>query len=266
MTGQAAYAFDNAHELQRERLQALEAALDAGTIRVLHGCGIEPGWRCLEVGAGGGSIADWMCEQVGPEGGVLATDLDTTVLQARSRPNLDIRVHDVLADDLPSAAFDLVHVRLLLAWLPEPRAALERVRRALKPGGWLVAEELDFVVAYAEILTCRYGERATLRLPSGETRLVPVDCRATVGTIGNADHQNIVIGKAGRSRHLGKRPQTRGTAMNPVDHPHGGGEGRTSGGRHPVTPWGKPTKGARTRHNKATDKMIIRSRHAKKKR
>jgi SAM-dependent methyltransferase len=144
MTGQAAYAFDNAHELQRERLQALEAALDAGTIRVLQGCGIQPGWRCLEVGAGGGSIADWMCEQVGPDGGVLATDLDTTVLQARSRANLDIRVHDVLADDLPRASFDLVHMRLLLAWLPERRAVLERVLRALKPGGWIVVEELDF--------------------------------------------------------------------------------------------------------------------------
>jgi SAM-dependent methyltransferase len=147
MTGQAAYAFGNAQQVQRERLRALEDALDAGTIGLLQGCGIAPGWRCLEVGAGGGSIADWMCEQVGRGGRVLATDLDTTVLRARSRPNLDIRVHDVLADDLPSAAFDLVHVRLLLAWLPEPRAVLQRLLRALKPGGRLVAEELDFVSA-----------------------------------------------------------------------------------------------------------------------
>ncbi len=158
MTGQARYAFDNAHELQRERLQALEAALDAGTIRVLRGCGITPGWRCLEVGAGGGSIADWMCEQVGPDGGVVATDLDTTVLQERSRPNLDIRVHDVLADDLPRASFDLVHMRLLLAWLPERRAVLKRLLRALKPGGRLVVEELDFAsVATAQAPDPRSG-------------------------------------------------------------------------------------------------------------
>jgi large subunit ribosomal protein L2 len=110
-------------------------------------------------------------------------------------------------------------------------------------------------------LVAKDGERATLRLPSGETRLVPVDCRATVGTIGNADHQNIVIGKAGRSRHLGKRPQTRGTAMNPVDHPHGGGEGSTTAGRNPVTPWGVPTLGYRTRKkNKPSDRMIVRRR------
>jgi large subunit ribosomal protein L2 len=102
---------------------------------------------------------------------------------------------------------------------------------------------------------------ATLRLPSGEMRLVRAECRATVGTIGNADHQNVKIGKAGRKRHMGVRPQTRGTAMNPVDHPHGGGEGSTTAGRHPVTPWGKPTLGYRTRKkNKASDRYIVRGR------
>jgi large subunit ribosomal protein L2 len=102
---------------------------------------------------------------------------------------------------------------------------------------------------------------ATLRLPSGEMRLVRTECRATVGTIGNADHQNIKVGKAGRKRHLGVRPQTRGTAMNPVDHPHGGGEGSTTAGRHPVTPWGVPTLGYRTRKkNKASDRYIVRGR------
>src|ERR1700744_1634121 len=93
----------------------------------------------------------------------------------------------------------------------------------------------------------REGDYATLRLPSGEMRLVRAECRATVGTIGNSDHQNVKIGKAGRKRHMGVRPQTRGTAMNPVDHPHGGGEGSTTPGRHPVTPWGVPTLGYRTR-------------------
>jgi large subunit ribosomal protein L2 len=105
-----------------------------------------------------------------------------------------------------------------------------------------------------------------VRLNSGEQRYIRSDCMATVGAVSNPDNQNQNFGKAGRTRWQGRRPLTRGVAKNPVDHPHGGGEGRTSGGRHPVTPWGKPTKGARTRNNKATDKMIIRSRHAKKKR
>ena len=104
-----------------------------------------------------------------------------------------------------------------------------------------------------------------VRLNSGEQRYVRSDCMATIGAVSNPDNQNQTLAKAGRTRWMGKRPLTRGVAKNPVDHPHGGGEGRTSGGRHPVTPWGKPTKGARTRHNKATDKFIIRSRHAKKK-
>ena len=96
-------------------------------------------------------------------------------------------------------------------------------------------------------LMAKDGEMATLRLPSGEMRLVRAECRATVGTIGNAEHQNVKVGKAGRKRHMGVRPQTRGVAMNPVDHPHGGGEGSTTAGRHPVTPWGVPTLGYRTR-------------------
>lgn len=104
-----------------------------------------------------------------------------------------------------------------------------------------------------------------VRLNSGEQRYIRSDCMATVGAVSNPDNANTNLAKAGRNRWLGKRPLTRGVAKNPVDHPHGGGEGRTSGGRHPVTPWGKPTKGARTRNNKSTDRMIIRSRHAKKK-
>jgi large subunit ribosomal protein L2 len=110
-------------------------------------------------------------------------------------------------------------------------------------------------------LVAKEGEMVTLRLPSGEMRMVRAECRATVGTIGNADHQNVKIGKAGRKRHMGVRPQTRGTAMNPVDHPHGGGEGSTTAGRHPVTPWGVPTLGYRTRKkNKASDRYIVRGR------
>jgi large subunit ribosomal protein L2 len=116
-------------------------------------------------------------------------------------------------------------------------------------------------------LMAKENGMATLRLPSGEMRIVREDCRATIGTIGNSDHQNIKIGKAGRKRHMGVRPQTRGTAMNPVDHPHGGGEGSTTPGRHPVTPWGVPTLGYRTRpKNKASDRYIVRGRKRGKKR
>jgi large subunit ribosomal protein L2 len=104
---------------------------------------------------------------------------------------------------------------------------------------------------------------ALLRLSSGETRRVPGDCLATIGAVSNPDQQNVKIGKAGRNRWMGWRPSVRGTAMNPIDHPHGGGEGRTKGGRHPVTPWGQPTKGYKTRHNKKTDRLIIRRRNAK---
>ncbi len=105
---------------------------------------------------------------------------------------------------------------------------------------------------------------AQLRLSSGELRAVPAACMATVGAVSNSDNQNVNLAKAGRRRWLGRRPQVRGVAMNPVDHPHGGGEGRTSGGRHPVSPWGKPTKGARTRRKKASDSLIMRRRRKKK--
>jgi large subunit ribosomal protein L2 len=116
-------------------------------------------------------------------------------------------------------------------------------------------------------LMAKEAGMATLRLPSGEMRMVRAQCRATIGTIGNTDHQNIKVGKAGRKRHMGVRPQTRGTAMNPVDHPHGGGEGSTTAGRHPVTPWGVPTLGYRTRKkNKSSDRYIVRGRRRGKKR
>ncbi|MCY3876753.1 MAG: 50S ribosomal protein L2 [Rhodobacteraceae bacterium] len=111
----------------------------------------------------------------------------------------------------------------------------------------------------------RDGGYAQIRLSSGELRLVRQECMATVGAVSNPDNGNQNLGKAGRNRHRGIRPSVRGVVMNPVDHPHGGGEGRSSGGRHPVTPWGKPTKGARTRSNRKTDRYIIRSRHARKK-
>ncbi|BAQ17746.1 50S ribosomal protein L2 [Methyloceanibacter caenitepidi] len=118
--------------------------------------------------------------------------------------------------------------------------------------------------AYVQLVG-RDAGYAILRLNSGETRMVPASCMATVGAVSNPDNANVSLSKAGRSRWKGRKPVVRGVAMNPIDHPHGGGEGRTSGGRHPVTPWGKSTKGKRTRSNKASDKYILRSRHLKKK-
>jgi large subunit ribosomal protein L2 len=111
-------------------------------------------------------------------------------------------------------------------------------------------------------LVAKEGDYALLKLPSGETRKVLVECMATIGQVGNTDHENVSIGKAGRKRWMGIRPTNRGVTMNPVDHPHGGGEGKTSGGRHPVTPWGQPTRGYKTRNNKRTDAFIV-SRRAK---
>ncbi len=133
----------------------------------------------------------------------------------------------------------------------------------LKPGrGGQIARAAG---AYAQFVG-RGNGYAQIRLSSGELRMVRQECMATVGAVSNSDNSNQNLGKAGRNRHLGRRPSVRGVVMNPVDHPHGGGEGRTSGGRHPVTPWGVPTKGKRTRNrNKASSKMIIRSRHARKK-
>ena len=127
----------------------------------------------------------------------------------------------------------------------------------LKPGkGAQIARSAG---AYVQILA-REGQYVTLRLRSGEMRKVEADCRATLGEVGNAEHMLRSLGKAGATRWRGIRPTVRGVAMNPVDHPHGGGEGRTSGGRHPVSPWGVPTKGKKTRKNKRTDKLIVRRR------
>jgi large subunit ribosomal protein L2 len=116
--------------------------------------------------------------------------------------------------------------------------------------------------AYAQLMA-KEGRYAQVKLPSGEVRLIPLGCKATIGQVGHVSHVGIRIGKAGRNRWRGRRPHVRGVAMNPVDHPHGGGEGKSSGGRHPVTPWGVPTKGYKTRIKKASDKLIIKRRNQK---
>jgi large subunit ribosomal protein L2 len=131
----------------------------------------------------------------------------------------------------------------------------------LKPGkGGQIARSAGSSVQ----LVAKEGEYASVRMPSGEIRLINVECLATIGQVGNLEHENVSIGKAGRSRWLGRRPHVRGSAMNPVDHPLGGGEGKTAGGRHPVTPWGVPTKGFKTRRNKSTDRFIVQRRKSKK--
>jgi SAM-dependent methyltransferase len=209
---QETYAFQNAVAMQRRRLAALEALLDPGTIHHLDARGVAPGWRCLEVGAGGGSIAAWLCDRVGPTGSVVATDLDTTVLEELVRPNLEVRVHDVLADDLPAAGFDLVHLRLVLAWLSEPAEALRRLVAALRPGGVIVAEEMDFVsvapdprvdargraafarsvAAHNAVLAARhtfdpdYGRRLTGDLESAGVTAVEAEGRAAMWRGGGA--------------------------------------------------------------------------------
>jgi SAM-dependent methyltransferase len=139
------YAFGNERQVQSERLRLLAELLDEGTFTVLEALGVRAGWRCLEVGAGGGSVAAWLAGRVAPEGFVLATDLDTTVMRGLDHPCLEVRTHDILHDPLPESSFDLVHARLLLAWLADPQAGLARMAAALKPGGWLTAEEMDFL-------------------------------------------------------------------------------------------------------------------------
>ena len=137
------YVFDNAWQMERERLAGLEATFDPGTIRHLEAIGVAEGWRCLEIGGGGGSIAEWLGSRVGSRGSVLATDVNTRFLDALSLPNLEVRKHDILVDELPADSFDLIHTRLLLEHLPERDQAMKRIVTALRPGGWLLIEDFD---------------------------------------------------------------------------------------------------------------------------
>lgn len=137
------YVFDNAHGETRARFPALSDLYDDETIRCLQTIGVASGWQCLEVAAGGGSIAQWLANQVGTSGRVLATDLDTRFLESLAGPTLEVRRHDIVRDPLPAPAFDLVHARLILVHLPERELALAKMVGALKPGGWLVCEEFD---------------------------------------------------------------------------------------------------------------------------
>jgi large subunit ribosomal protein L2 len=165
---------------------------------------------------------------------------------------LDLKVGDTIiasdtADIKPGNALPLRAIPL--------GTIIHNIELKIGKGGQLTRSAGTF----AQLMS-KEGKYAQVKLPSGEVRMVLLDCIATIGQVGNIDHENVNIGKAGRSRWLGKRPKVRGVAMNPVDHPHGGGEGRTSGGRHPVTPWGIPTKGYKTRTNKTSSRFIVKAR------
>ena len=154
------------------------------------------------------------------------------------------------ADILPGNALPILNIPL--------GTEVHNIEMRPGKGGQLVRS----AGTYAQVVA-KEGKYAQLRMPSGEVRKIAVVCMATIGMVGNREHENVSLGKAGRSRWMGRRPKVRGVAMNPVDHPHGGGEGKTSGGRHPVSPWGMPTKGFKTRKNKRTQNMIVRDRRSK---
>ncbi len=137
------YVFDNAWQQARQRLGLLEQCLDPATFRRMNALGVRQGWQCLEVGAGGGSVAQWLCAQVGPTGRVMATDVDTRFLEALNKGNLEVRRHNLTSDDLPENSFDLIHSRLVLMHIPAREEILPRLVSALKPGGWLLLEEHD---------------------------------------------------------------------------------------------------------------------------
>jgi len=165
---------------------------------------------------------------------------------------LDLKVGDTI---IASAAADIKPGNALPLRAIPLGSIIHNIELKIGKGGQLARSAGTF----AQLMN-KEGKYAQVKLPSGEVRMVLQDCIATIGQVGNIDHENVNIGKAGRSRWLGKRPKVRGVAMNPVDHPHGGGEGRTSGGRHPVTPWGVPTKGYKTRTNKTSSRFIVKAR------
>jgi SAM-dependent methyltransferase len=141
------YIYDQSWEDERARLAGLEAVLDPGTTRILTGLGVGEGWHCLEVGGGGGSVTQWLCERVGASGRVVATDLDPRFLEEIDAPNLEVRKHDIVHDEIEKSSFDLVHSRDVLEHIPEREAVLDTMVEALKPGAWLVAEDVDFASA-----------------------------------------------------------------------------------------------------------------------
>ena len=189
------YIFDNGYQHERERLASLENIFDPGTFRVMSGLGVGPGWRCWEVGAGGGSVAAWLSERVGPAGKVLATDLDPRFVEllAADRPNLDVRRHDVVADAAPAEAFDLIHARMVLEHLPGRECVLGRLAEALAPGGRLVIEAIDF---------CTEQPDPTLDPAAAASYARLIDARARILADHGFDH-GFARGLPRRFRRLG---------------------------------------------------------------
>jgi SAM-dependent methyltransferase len=177
------YVFDNSWRDGQARLEAAQQLLDPGTLRQIDALGARPGWRCLEAGAGAGSVARWLSDRLGAQGRVTATDIETRFLQAESRPNLDVRRHDLRSDELPRDEYDLVHARLVLEHLPERDAVLSRLVRALRPGGWLLIEAVDYVSQHGSDLYARtLHERLQLMREAGLEpfygRQLPAELRA----------------------------------------------------------------------------------------
>ncbi len=164
------YVFDNAHGETRERFPALADLYDGETIRCLQGIGVSPGWRCLEVAAGGGSIARWLAGQVSPGGRVIATDIDARFLEPLADPALEVWRHDIVRDPMPEAAFDLVHARLILVHLPQRDLALAKMASSLKPGGWLVCEEFDSLSMPAD--SVRHPDEVALKAQAAMQRVM----------------------------------------------------------------------------------------------
>jgi 2-polyprenyl-3-methyl-5-hydroxy-6-metoxy-1,4-benzoquinol methylase len=217
------YAMDNAWREERQRLAALEGLYDPGTIRHLEALGLDEGWRCWDVGAGGGSIAAWLCGKVGASGWVLATDLDTRFLEAIDAPNLEVRRHDIVTDPLPDERFDLIHTRLLLTHLLEREVLIHRLAGALAPGGWLLLEEFEMGALNVDP---RLGaERSELVLKVSAALVAYLQARngREVGACGQRlfgwllDAGLIDVGAEGRVQM--HRGGTSGVGMMPLRHP-----------------------------------------------
>lgn len=205
------YVFDQAWEQERERLAGLEGWMDPGTIRHFEQIGVARGWHCLEVGAGGGSIASWLCERVAPDGRVLATDLDTRFLDAIEHPCLEMQRHDVTADPLPEDGFDLVHMRFLLMHLADREKVLERLVAALKPGGWLLVEDLDNIT-HVPVEPVPAYERVTAAT-MGVMAAVGVDIELGRKLPGMLEAAGLTDGTATGRIEIGHRENNPGVAM-----------------------------------------------------
>ncbi|MGH6989219.1 MAG: class I SAM-dependent methyltransferase [Stellaceae bacterium] len=211
---QQSYVFDNSWQQGRARLDAIEAFLDPGTIRALDGLGVAAGWRCLELGAGGGSIAAWLARRVGETGSVVATDLDTShLLKLDAAPNLEIRRHDIVKDPLEEREFDLIHVRLVLQHIPERDRVLVKLVAALRPGGWLLLEEVDNVssLPISELGGQEHARTQAIRFRQFEAAGLPLDYgrhlptllrRAGLTEIGNEGRAFVTEGGSPGARWL----------------------------------------------------------------